>query len=391
MNNTKKNIEISEYILKYVSKKASEKEKKELKEWLMDEYNREVFDSLEDSQVISKDLEFLEKYSSSDYIEKVNLNLRKKRIRRIKRNVLRIAASIIILMGVSLAYYNLGITEKDFTKIANNEGLSHGESKAMLYMSSGEKVILDKDAVKKIISEVDGSKINLSKDSIVYNRDVENKLKDKPVYNTIVVPINGEYFATLSDGTKVWINADTKLKFPVTFSKMKREVYLEGEAYFEVKKDNKRPFIVKTTSSNIRVLGTGFNIKSYKGELESTTLVHGKVKVSDNFNNTVVLNPGEQAIIKGNNIEVTEVETMYYTAWKDGFFMFKDTRVEDILMQLSRWYGFEYFYQNRDVAEIKITTMLKRFDSFDKIIEILEQIDVIKLNQKGRTVIVSRK
>lgn len=385
MNRTKENILIAKYLLKYLQGNCSQSEKATVDDWLETPSNKEFFGKLKVS-------------SASDIITKQSIDLsiaraaiekefKAKRKVKIRRYLLMSAASILIFFTISGLYiFNNYKNTNSISKIATIEDITPGRNKAILKTSKGEKFLLDGDIPLKSIKEKDGTTITLKGDSLIYKTN--SKSSAKIAYNTIEVPRNGEFSFLMSDGTKVWLNSDTKLRYPVSFKGKERKVYLEGEAFFDVTKNKSMPFIVRTGNSFVKVLGTQFNVRNYKNENKVTTLVEGKVEINDSRNNKKVIIPGQQATIKENEIEVKKVETIYYTGWKDGYFIYEDAKLDYVLRQLSRWYDFEYFYQNKDLANKTFTARLKKYEGVNKIFKILEQTGKVKFRQKGKSVII---
>lgn len=149
--------------------------------------------------------------------------------------------------------------------------------------------------------------------------------------------------------------------------------------------------MVETESAKIKVLGTGFNVRSYKNEVHATTLVHGRVEVETSLKKKVLLTPGYQALITNNNLKVKKVDVQYATAWKDGFFMFHNENLDYIMKELARWYDFEYFFQNNSASQELFTSKIKRFDDFDAVLDILQATNKIKFHKKGKLVIIKAK
>lgn len=211
--------------------------------------------------------------------------------------------------------------------------------------------------------------------------------------NTLIVPVGGIYAVNLSDGTKVWLNSKSSLKYPVEFSSDKRIVTLEGEAYFEVAKNPHSPFIVKTKSGNVTVLGTHFNVSSYtEDQLFAATLAEGKVKVSgistESEKTSVALTPGQQARIyhKNEEIKITEVDPAAYTAWKDGRFYFENESLKSILTKMSRWYNFNVKFENKSLEQIKFTGVVLKQEPIDRLLDIISKTSnvnykITKINQ----------
>jgi len=175
-------------------------------------------------------------------------------------------------------------------------------------------------------------------------------------YNTITIPRGGQYQLTMADGSKVWLNAGTTLKFPRTFADNKRAVELSGEAYFEVAKNESAPFVVKLNNMEVQVLGTHFNVKAYPEEsIIKTTLLEGKVELKAGINSTL-LQPGKEGVFDAGNILVNNANTAEAIAWKNGDFLFDKSDIKSIMQQFERWYDIDVQYEegvpkNRFVGE----------------------------------------
>ena len=177
-----------------------------------------------------------------------------------------------------------------------------------------------------------------------------------------------EYTLTLSDGTRVYLNAESRLKYPVVFRGTERVVELSGEAYFKVSKDALRPFVVKMNGVNVRVLGTSFNVRSYADEGQVvTTLVEGKVKVND------------QDIVE------------QYVAWQEGTFVFRNERLENIMKTLGRWYGVEFHFIDERAKEIRIGARFGRYDDMQPIVDMIKKTNLVEVLQTNRCLYISEK
>lgn len=217
---------------------------------------------------------------------------------------------------------------------------------------------------------------------------------EEMVYHKLSVPRGGEYRIELEDGTKVWINSASRLRYPVVFTGDRREVFLEGEAYFEVRRDTSRPFVVHAGTQRITVLGTSFGITCYPSEENDyTTLVSGCVKVEfEQMKQGYVLIPGMQVAYNKKSGEVVEkiVEVEEFVAWKEGKYVFNQKRLEDILSTLSRWYDFEIIYRDQGVKDIVFSGELKRFDDFDYLLQLIERTSGVKFIIDKKVVQVMR-
>lgn len=257
-----------------------------------------------------------------------------------------------------------------------------------ILLASGERVVLGDSSM--VLKEKDGSVILQDSGRLVYSSPV---VDESPVYNTITVPRGNEFQLHLSDGTKVWLNAESELRYPTTFSKECREVWLVGEAYFEVVADSSQPFLVHSARGKIEVLGTRFNVRSYPEEAKVvTTLVQGCVVYTDSEQRKFRLSPGEQTISQfGLETILQKVNTDYYTGWKDGKYVFKSAALEDIMQELSRWYNVTVFYTNAEVKQLHFTGDLKRYDCVESFLQFLEIGGDVCFDVKDNTIIVNKK
>lgn len=310
------------------------------------------------------------------------------------KKVFNYAAAIILpLILVGGIYYYSTILAIQKNSLAQVNLIQPGSTKAILVLNSGESMLLD--SVNALsITEKDGTLINKSKGELNYTNQ-SKKASILPIFNTINIPRGGEFNLVLADGTRVFLNAMSSFKYPVTFTGNTREVELSGEAYFEVKKDVERPFIVKTTAINIEVLGTSFNLNAYVNtEKIVTTLVEGSVKLISHSNSeSMFLEPEEQATfhIKDGLTEIERVDVNLYTAWKDGNFIFHDARLEDIMNTLTRWYTANVIYMNESVKELRFSGNLNRYGDINQILDIIGTTKKINIEINQNTIFFSRK
>lgn len=264
------------------------------------------------------------------------------------------------------------------------------QGNAMLVLSTGERIALV-DTLQTVCGE-SSVDIQVAGQTISYRE--ESKTVQEQVYNTLVVPRAGEFKIELSDGTKVWLNALSELRYPVQFAGGQRVVYLKGEGYFEVASDSEKPFIVKTFANvDIKVLGTKFNVSAYENDVDvTTTLAEGSVEVILP-NERVRISPDEQLVFnrKENLCQLREVDASIYSAWKNGLFIFEDQRLEQIMEQLKRWYEMDVFYSGEEVKNCRFTGDLKKYDSFEKIVKMLEEVAGVKIDIKGKCVTIGAK
>lgn len=294
----------------------------------------------------------------------------------VRRQFPWVAAAAVLLICLSFGIYTyLDQAPKNnpgqVSTIQNK--VEPGENKAVLVLANGKKVNLMEAANGEIATQ-SGIVITKTREGqLVYTnpaRADEKTKTDQVPFNEILTPNGGQYQLNLPDGTAVWLNAASSLKYPTYFSGRERKVELTGEAYFEVAKNKAMPFIVKTGRQEVRVLGTHFNINSYSNEKETkTTLLEGAVKVAGN-GATVVLKPGQQAVLSSSQLQVQPVDIEEAIAWKNGYFQFNRSDLESLMRQVSRWYNVKVQYTGK-IPLKEYTGKIPRHVSTEKLIEML--------------------
>jgi len=264
-----------------------------------------------------------------------------------------------------------------------NEVVMPGSTKATLRLAGGETVDIRGDSMQ--IAGKGESHIHYAGGKLTY---AKKEKAAKLVYNELEVPVAGECSLVLDDGTQVWVNADSRLRYPVQFVGEERKVFLEGEAYFVVAKESK-PFVVSTSRGDIRVLGTTFNVKSYNSEPEmQATLVEGKVLVAQG-QREMELVPGEQGTVSASGeMAKRAVDVDEFVGWRKGIYVFKKQPLEDIMRDLSRWYGVSVFFQNEGLKQVSFTGNLKRYDNINEFLDVLQRTGDVKYRINNNTVII---
>lgn len=293
------------------------------------------------------------------------------------------AASIIICIGFAIHFYSSSPSKKVHEYASD---IKPGDNKAYLILADGKRIPLN-DAANGEIAVQNGVKISkVSAGELVY--EVPATKMDNTQINTVETPRGGQFQVRLPDGTKVWLNAASSLKYPASFANVaKRKVELNGEAYFEVAKDKEHPFIVETNKQEVEVLGTHFNINCYADEpTTQTTLLEGSVKVSTNSKDFRILKPGEQSSISNADISVTQVNTDEATAWKNGYFMFNNESQEMVMRKLARWYDVEVEYVDPSTRNIKYYGIVSRFENISKVLNKLEQTSDVRFDIIGKKI-----
>lgn len=338
---------IADLVRCYLNDSATPEQLLELQEWLAEsEFNQMLLDSFKGKNAIS-DFEFIaslnedEAWNGFHIALTDSVNHQKNPQRRwIHRHWIGIAAMLIAVVSIVLFItYQYPAEEPEIFYTENHfkNDVAPAENRAVLYLSDGTEVNLAE--YMEGLEEQDGTMISRKGDGLVYGND--GKSRGNLIFNKLVVPKAGTYQITLSDGTRVWLNAMSELDFPVVFDDDRREVRLTGEAYFEVAHDSKRPFHVYVGDNNkIEVLGTDFNVNAYSSVL-SATLVNGSVKVFNGTKDKLLL-PGQEALISldasSEDIVVQEANMMKALAWKEGDFYFNSDNIAAIMEELSRWY-----------------------------------------------------
>lgn len=222
---------------------------------------------------------------------------------------------------------------------------------------------------------------------------MKSLIKNSLIINELIVPKGGEYSLELPDGTIVWVNSESSLRFPEKFALDQREVFLEGEAYFEVKKDTNRPFYVRTEAGNVRVLGTSFNVCAYpEDRFWQTTLIEGSVMIARG-EEKVLMKPDEQYQInlKTGKGELKEVLPELYTSWRDGKFYFKAYTFEELVGKLERWYDFTMFYTSESIKNRRFSGVINKHEPLQDMLKFLEMTSDVQFNIKGNVVTASLK
>ncbi|MBC9914291.1 FecR domain-containing protein [Chitinophaga varians] len=304
------------------------------------------------------------------------------------------AASVLLLLGFAGYYYfmQLGPPAQPANAALALTDIRPGGNKAILTLDNGDKLVLE-EAKSGVISHQGNTSVNKT-DSGQLSYQVTDNGASAVVYNTLTTPYGGQYQITLQDGTKVWLNAGSSLRFPVSFSGNERNVALTGEAYFEVAKDKSRPFLVTTSTGSatpmtVRVLGTHFNINAYPDEQQNTvTLLEGAVKVDYGPSNAL-LAPGREVTLNKTTgkLLTAGADTESATAWKNGYFIFDNEKIESIMRQISRWYDVEISYQG-DVSRKAIGGSLSRSKNVSEVLNMLELTGTVHFKTNGRRITV---
>jgi transmembrane sensor len=295
----------------------------------------------------------------------------------------RIAAVASILICLSAGFYFYKQLGTNQLTTSSTVDIAPGGNKAFLTLADGKRIALT-DIKNGELAEQSGVKIIKATDGqLIYTiSSVSNETNKAKDYNTIETPNGGQYQVTLPDGSKVWLNAASSLKFPPSFSRLvnRRVELLRGEAYFEIAKDKNHPFIVKSNGQEVKVLGTHFNINSYSDEQSTkTTLLEGSVKIEivsgSRPKKGVVIRPGQQSILSGERIRIVDADIESDLAWKNQEFVFKGENIQSIMRKLSRWYDIEVNY-NGDCSHLSFYGVLSRSKNISSVLKLMENAGV---------------
>ena len=298
----------------------------------------------------------------------------------------------ILLIPLSATVYGVLRSGEETVSLADLNAITPGGTRAELVLPSGE--VVDLVAKSGVISRGENTVINNEGKTLSYKSIGNQAPMDSLRYNEVIVPKGGEYQLVLSDGTLVYLNSMTKIRFPERFSEKCREVEVCGEAFFEVAENKRVPFVVKTDAYEITVLGTKFNVTAYADEqVATTTLVEGAVSISGKcIGEAKALRPNEQFVLDrvSGSVEIKNVDVNYYTAWKDGMFRFRDVRLEEIMHVVERWYDMTVVYEDESVRDLHFGFNMSRLETIEPLLNIFELNGKIKITKEGKVLKIKR-
>ena len=381
---------IHNLIIKYLNKEASFSEIEELENCLSNKKNYSEFKSFVNTNYIITLAMNKNNIGDAKNILNTRIEALEKKIRLRKLKIISLAASICLIFGVS--FFSQFNTTK--TEIVISKSIEVGSSKAILTLGNGDEIILEKG------KKFQNTTVNSNGERLSYsqkNRSNTNNKKSEIVSNLLTIPRGGKFFITLSDGSKVWLNSESKIKYPIKFIEGEnREIeLLYGEAFFEIsrsEKHNGSSFNVITKSQKINVLGTKFNVKAYKDDKYiTTTLVEGSVNIQKGILNKI-LNPSQQAKVsfESNLIETYDIDISQEISWMNNLFTFNESTLEIIMRSLSRWYDVEVVWKSGVQKNFIFTGILERSKSIDDIFSIIEKTseEELKFEIHGKTIFI---
>ncbi|PTS99334.1 anti-sigma factor [Pedobacter sp. HMWF019] len=390
---------IAGLITRYMNNSLDPLQQEELMQWINDDpANESLFKKLNSRDGRDHYLNGLNSFPAVNALVRVKDRIHGtskvlKMRRRKQKWVYASVAAVLLLISIASWFVVENKTNDDELRYAT-ESISPGRTVATLTLSNGKKITLDSIANGRF-AEQSGVSISKTKDgNLVYQFSEQRTGVDNDQFNSIETPKGGTYQINLPDGTKVWLNAASLLRFPVRFSQKERRVELAGEGYFEVAKDKSRPFFVKNNTQEVKVLGTHFNINGYSDNtFVQTTLIEGSVQVSS-FQEAsdiehVVLRPGQQSELNSGNFIVKPANIQEVMAWKNGNFLFDAMELSNILKQLNRWYNINVDYSG--VPNLRLTGYISRNESLYRVLQMLEITANVKFKVQNKVLKTSIK
>ncbi|PTN05930.1 FecR family protein [Mangrovibacterium marinum] len=388
MSLEKYHFDIAALVGKSLAGQLNQEEQSVLDGWLAEsEENREWYAQISAEPFKLKKLEALKQIDSKSAWAGLKKKQRGKKQRRLMPVWIKYAAAVILPIAIVMGY----LFSDNLNVFKRNElpEISPGFSQATLVLDNGKAIRLN-DIEENALRVETGAELKLSEKHLAYEQ-LKTEKAAKPVYNQLIVPRGGEYVLTLSDGTEVSLNADSRLRFPVNFEGNIRKVELEGEAYFKVAHNKAKPFIVNAGGMDVRVLGTEFNISAYKDEpAVYTTLVNGSVSASTADGESTILVPGEQAALEIRSGRLTKqtVDVSFATAWRNGRIRFRDRPLDEIMSNVERWYDVKVIYEDDDLRKMTFGCNLDRYSNIEPLLKVFEANGLLTMSINDRVITV---
>lgn len=368
--------------IKYQTDKLSSSEYEELKAWLSaSDENRQTFEQF--LAIRKRNLQY-EALKQLDADEAWNRHAQKRRFLHVRRWALRTAVAALLIGCTWIGYHYISYvdnTEKSLAELFPN----HGSKQALLVSDDGAMLSQSDSLFTWLDTSVQSGQMQ------ELNRFQYKNFTHVKNMNEVYVPRGGEYSLVLADGTRVWLNAESTLRFSYPFDSL-RTVYLDGEAYFEVAHNAAKPFEVRAGENTLRVLGTKFNVRAYKEQPYQVTLLEGKVQISNGIDTEILvpnnqLNQPSEAKI----YEVIPVNAKLYSAWTKGVFEFNNASLKDIMCQLERWYNVEVDYATEDLKDIRFTGSILKNESLGYALEMIQKISDVRFSKRDEQVLIEKK
>lgn len=364
------NQEIIDLLRRYQDNECTELEKRLVESWYQ---NLDVNNSMSTSE-----------YEVAKEQVWKNINPQRKK----KNPIYRYAAIFAVLLSIGTLMYLA--TNKTIDRVDENSvGIRPGKYRATFVSGGNDSLDLNTLETGGSI-ESNGIRIKKLNDGMITYAVVSN-LQASSSINKLIVPRGGQYKIMLADSTVVIVNSESELEFPTQFTGVERRIKMIGEGYFEVVKNKNKPFIVESGTQEVTVLGTKFNIRAYRGDQNIvTTLVEGKVRVKSSTGE-VILHPGDQSLFDGNNIRVSAAKLAVNIAWKNDLFVFESEPLGHIMQQVARWYKADVSFENKDLAYLRFTGSISKYQDIQQVLQLLEMTGKVKFVIDNQTIYVKAK
>jgi ferric-dicitrate binding protein FerR (iron transport regulator) len=367
----------------FLKQTLTEDEKRELDAWILaSDENMELFEKMTDEKNIEQATDWFKKMNVEDELQETKRRISGRKPFRFLPYA--VAAAVIILIVAGIYMYQNNNYKNSTTSLSNEkQDIMPGSDMATLTLDNGQKIILNnKGADTTINSQV---KILRKDGQLVYNG---NTSANALVYNTLTVPRKGQYKLVLPDGTKVWLNAESSIRYPVAFIGNERKVFVTGETFFEVAKDKSKPFRVVASNITVEALGTQFDINAYSNEpFFAATLVEGLVRISNGAKENI-LKPGQQAQIANDNLKIVDTNVDEVTAWKNNQFKFSGTSIDEIMRQVERWYDADVEF--KDSITLHLNATIERDVPVSKLLHIFEETGQLHFKIEDKKIFVMK-
>lgn len=361
---------------------ASDEEKKEVAAWVAQEQGRQRF--LDDARQFYQS-EVPDEHEVAQRVERIRTHVFRRRQKERKVFLRRISVVASVAAVVALFFFT-NLLKKDIPQSAPTEQPALPVAVQLVLPDGSRHELTEKKTLQEVVA-------GLTPQEALSPREQSSPSDSSALptveYNEIIVPRGKEYTLTLADGSSVTLNAETRLKFPNVFTGTERKIFLSGEAYFNITRDEAHPFLVEFAKGKVRVLGTQFNIKAYKEKNTCATLVSGKVEIISD-EETVLLHPGQRCDISPEGLIVSEADLMSVLAWKNGKFVFKEASWQQVIDELSRWYNVEITYNPSEMNDTKLHIYMERPNTLTEALEIIARLTPITYSIENKKVIIKK-
>lgn len=382
-------------LLRHLAGLATPEEQRDVEAWRQQSAEHEAsYQRLHDGNALQKAYRLRKSLDTQRALRDMQQRIRQRR----QLSLWRTVAAVAVVLLVASVTLQLVFRQGDTTQAsADIQSITPGTARATMVLASGERVPLSAEANGLHVTALAGQLRRAAAKSAPHGYTAYTAYTaytghtDSVPRNEIIVPRGGEFKVVLEDGTTVWLNADSRLYYPESFSGGERRVAVEGEAYFQVAHDEEKPFLVESAGQLVRVLGTEFNIQAFPDETQVlTTLVKGSIAMStqDSPGSQLRLTPGHQATFskQQRDIRVSAVDAEAVASWKDGVIVCTGQTLDQLMHSLSRWYDFDYTIADARLAKAEFVGQFTRYDNFDDVCQILEKSGGIRILRQGRKV-----